>query len=214
MQEVYFIKNDHEWSSDKFAKMLLPLTEDMRNKILAYKDGRDRQSRILGKWLLLKLLERFEPELTLADLKHTEFNKPYFQGPFNFSIAHSAEMVLCAGSSDAEIGIDMEQIIPIELASYEEQLTQNEWEYIQKASDRLYAFYQIWTKKEALLKALGRGIAIDLNTLDVCADVISYESKKYWFYQLSIAEGYIVHIATSGPFDSGSISSEMLSDPL
>ena len=134
--------------------------------------------------------------------------------PFNFSIAHSGGIVLCAVSTDAEIGVDIEQIIPIKLADYEEQLTENEWEYIQTAADQQIAFYKIWTKKEALLKALGRGIDIDFDTMDVCDDVFSYENKKYWFYPLSIAKGYIAHIATSVPFDSGSIFSEMLTEIL
>ena len=112
------------------------------------------------------------------------------------------------------IGVDIEQIIPIELTDYKEQLTQNEWEHIHQANDRLRTFYEIWTRKEALLKALGRGIDMDFDTLDVCADTVSYDGKSYWSYPITIADGYVVHIATSAPFDSGSISSERLSDLL
>jgi 4'-phosphopantetheinyl transferase len=214
MLQVYFTKNNREWSKEELAEMLLSLTDDMRNKILAYKGWRERQSRVLGKLMLLRLLEKFELDLALSSLKYTEFNKPYFQEAFNFSIAHSDEIVVCAGSTNAEIGMDIEQTIPIELADYEEQLTQNEWEYIQKASDKFSAFYQIWTKKEALLKALGRGVEINFDTLDVCADWINYNGKKYWFYPLSIAKGYIAHIATSVPFDNGPIPSERLTEIL
>ena len=209
MIKIYFAKNDHEWHKEKLDKMLLPLSEAMRNKILAYKGWQDRQSRILGKWLLLRLIAHFKLDLSLADIKYTEFNKPYFTG-FNFSTAHSGEMVICAGDINGDIGIDIEKIQPIVLEDYQEQLTKNEWAFIQNTTESIDAFYQIWTKKEALLKAIGRGVDIEFNLLDVCVDKINYDGKSYSFYPLSIAEGYIAHIATSAPFYNGAISAEAI----
>ena len=211
MIKIYFAKNNAEWSNDRLHEMLLPLPVNMQSKILAYKGWQDRQSRILGKWLLLRLIAHFKLDLSLADIKYTEFNKPYFTG-FNFSTAHSGEMVICAGGINGDFGIDIEKIQPIVLEDYQEQLTKSEWAFVQNATESLDAFYQIWTKKEALLKAIGRGVDIDLYTLDVYEDSIAYDGKSYSFYPLSIAEGYIAHIATSAPFYNGSISSEMLSD--
>lgn len=211
MLKIYFTKNNDEWSNEKLAKMLMPLPESLRHRILAYKGWQDRQSRILGKWLLLQLIDHFKLRLNLSDIKYTEFNKPYFSN-LNFSTAHSGDLVICASCLDSEIGLDIERIVPIHLENYQEQLTKNEWAFIQNSPDPEYTFYQIWTKKEALLKAIGRGIDIDFASLDVCGETIHYDGKNYCFYPLSIENNYVAFLATSAPFYSESISSEMLSD--
>ena len=211
MIKVYFTKNDREWSPEKLDMMLMLMPESLHHRILAYKGWQNRQSRILSKWLLLRLIDHFKLVQTLSDIKYTEFNKPYFSS-FNFSTAHSSDLVICAGCLDSEIGLDIEQIKPIHLEDYQEQLTKNEWAFIQNSGDPEYTFYQIWTKKEALLKAIGRGIDIDFASLDVCGETIHYDGKSYFFYPLSIENNYVAFLATSAPFYNGSISSEMLSD--
>ena len=207
MIKVYFTKNDQEWSTDRLSKMLLPLPDSILNKILVYKDRRDRQSRVLGKWLLLRLIGHFNLELTLADLKYTEFNKPYFSD-LSFSTAHSGEMVVCAGAINGDIGVDIEQVMPIELENYREHLTKNEWVQIENSADQQRTFYKIWTKKEALLKAIGRGVDIEFDTLDVCGDKVNYQGKNFSFCPLSIVEDYICYVAISDPFYNESIFTE------
>ena len=216
MLQVYFAENDKEWSKDKLDEMMLPLPHDMLNKILAYKGWKERQSRILGKWMLMRLLETFEPGLTLGGLKYTEFNKPHFSPAhatggttnFDFSIAHSGDIVICAGIMNAQIGVDIEKILPIELTDYEDHLTDNEWKHIQHAPDIQKAFYEIWTKKEAIMKALGRGIDMELDKLDVCGDTVKYEDSTYWFSPLAMAHNYLAHIASNRPLNNESINAE------
>jgi 4'-phosphopantetheinyl transferase len=129
---------------------------------------------------------------------------------FDFSIAHSAGIVLCAGNTLGQIGADIERVSSRDLADYQDQLTAAEWQYIHQAPDHLMAFYDIWTRKEALMKAIGRGIDMDFDTLDVCGDTATYESKVYAFYPLFISAGYVAHLASSIPLDSESISLEAL----
>ena len=119
--------------------MLLSIPPDLQNKVLAYKGWQERQSRILGKRLLMKIIEHFKLDYNLSDLKYTALNKPYFEPlnplkgtltannvsvlkppsgevgvkspsgieTFDFSISHSAGIVLCAGSSLGHIGADI-----------------------------------------------------------------------------------------------------------
>ena len=219
MLQVYFAENDKEWSKDKLDEMMLPLPHDMLNKILAYKGWKERQSRILGKWMLMRLMEIFEPGLTLGGLKYTEFNKPFLTPApspkerggttnFDFSIAHSGDIVICAGIMNAQIGVDIEKILPIELTDYEDHLTASEWELIQHSPDTQKAFYEIWTKKEALIKALGRGLDMELDKLDVCGDTAIYEDRTYWFSPLTITNNYIAHIASNMSLNNKSINAE------
>ena len=192
------------------SQMLHPIPEYMRLRILAYQPWQERQSKIIGKHLLLMQIKHFDLDLTLSDLQYTPDNKPYFDAPFDFSIAHSAHIVLCGATIDYSIGIDIEQLSPIEIDHYQDHLTLNEWDIVTKSSDKQKTFYDIWTKKEAMLKATGRGIHIDLNKLDVSGDSAIFESISYSFHPVSIAQGYVAHLATPIPLDQSSLSIECL----
>ena len=200
MTKVYFAINDHEWSADTLHQMLLPLPADIRNKILAYKSWKERQARIIGKQMLLKLLKDFDLDLTLADMHYSPANKPYFNTDFHFSTAHSADMVICTAGI-APLGIDIEFISPIDIHDYRQYLTDYEWQYIQNATDKLNAFYEIWTKKEALIKALGKGLDLELNTLDVNNANTIHDSMSFTFLPIKLKGPYLAHIASSLPIN-------------
>jgi 4'-phosphopantetheinyl transferase len=206
MTQVYFTASHQQWSSDELAHMLLPLPVEMQHKIMLYKSWQDRQSRILGKWMLLKLLQHFNTAQTLADIKYTPANKPYLEGDFDFSIAHSGAMVLCAGTLNSKVGIDIEYITPIHLPDHQEQLTAAEWKYIKARPYTTQAFYEIWTKKEALQKATGKGIYLDPHTLDVCGDRMAYNNENFFFYPLQIDADYMAHLAICPPCDAALIA--------
>jgi len=212
--KVYFVKNENQWSDEVESRMLSLLPSSLYEKITAYKNWQDRQSRILSKWLLAKMLDHFHINHSLNDLKYTSFHKPYFDGDFDFSIAHSGDMVICAGIMNGNIGIDVERMSDIDLPDYQDHLTAQEWDHIHHSAEPTLAFYQIWTKKEALLKAIGRGIDIDFDQLDVTEDGTEHSGQKYAFHPLMMPDGYVAHLATSAPSGSASVSSEMLSAPL
>ena len=197
MIKVYFSKIGSEWDASTLNEQLSLFPIAMKEKIMRYKEWRARQSRILGKQMLLRLIRDFEQDLALSDLQYSPLNKPFFEGSFNFSIAHSGDMVICTASVDSQIGIDIEHKASLDIADYKEQLTKNEWDYIQNASDRLNTFYEIWTRKEAWLKATGRGVDIDLNEIDVCGDTAKSGDIEYSFLPINIELNYTANIATS-----------------
>ncbi len=91
--------------------------------------------------------------------------------PISFNISHSGETVLVGVSADAEIGVDVEVIRPfdnfMEIAEKyfhpEETLTISNM----PQNMHLNKFYEIWTQKEAAVKALGIGLACPLNHFKV-----------------------------------------------
>jgi 4'-phosphopantetheinyl transferase len=207
MTKVYFAINDQEWSQETLHQMLLPLPADMQNKIVAYKSWKERQARIIGKHMLIKLLKDFDLDLTLADMLYSPANKPYFNTNFHFSTAHSADMIICAADI-APIGIDIEFIASIELQDYRQYLTDKEWLYIQNTKDKINAFYEIWTKKEALLKALGIGLDLELNTLDVSTNKAIHNNQSFNFYPLNLTDNFIAHISSLFPIDTDQLKME------
>ena len=207
MIKIYSAINDHEWSPDTLHQMLLHLPADMRNKILAYKSWKERQARIIGKHILIELLKDFDLDITLADMLYSPANKPYFNTNFHFSTAHSADMIICAAGI-APIGIDIEFIAPIEPQDYRQYLTDKEWLYIQNAKNKINAFYEIWTKKEAILKALGTGLDLELNTLDVSTNKAIHNNQSFNFCSLNLTDNYIAHIASLFPIDTNQLKME------
>lgn len=94
--------------------------------------------------------------------------KPVLAGRTNihFNISHSSELILIA-VSDHEVGIDVERLDPdlrhSEIA--ENAFSEDELEFYEMAGDRVERFYRMWTRKESLLKAVGKGINNDLKLI-------------------------------------------------
>jgi 4'-phosphopantetheinyl transferase len=91
------------------------------------------------------------PELFVAD---GQFSPP------NFSISHSGNWVGCALSTEVMLGFDIEvnnpdrDIVALSEAAFQpdEQL----WLIRQPDVDRIAAFYQLWSTREALYKLMSR----------------------------------------------------------
>jgi 4'-phosphopantetheinyl transferase len=108
-------------------------------------------------------------ELKLA---YNRFGKPYLKNRrFYFNISHAHGITLCAFSRDREVGIDVEfmhaGINFLEIA--ERFFSDNEYKELCNVStkDRLGAFYQCWTQKEAYIKAIGKGFRTPLDSFSV-----------------------------------------------
>jgi 4'-phosphopantetheinyl transferase len=102
-----------------------------------------------------------KPELS-PDCGHTLF----------FNLAHSRETVLIALCRESPVGVDLEyldrQTNALDIAS--NYFTPREFRQIQETGEpsaRQQAFFRCWTRKEAVVKADGRGLSIPLNSLEV-----------------------------------------------
>lgn len=89
----------------------------------------------------------------------------------SFNISHTGHWLLIAVANLPDIGIDIEQIKTrsnVE-AMARRCLADSELLYWRSLSDQqsLEVFYRLWTKKEAFVKAVGRGIAMGLNRCEV-----------------------------------------------
>jgi 4'-phosphopantetheinyl transferase len=93
------------------------------------------------------------------------------EGLLNLSIAHAGERVLVAVARGCAVGVDVERIGPFEdLATAEAGVLAAAERAVLAAlpaSARGAAFFGYWTRKEALLKATGQGLAIEPATVHV-----------------------------------------------
>lgn len=153
----------------KELEALLNPTETAR--VQRYQQEKDRQARIISKAILRVLLGRY----LAIDPKEVRFqsdkNKKPFVGQTNgnqlqFNISHSGDWILIA-VSDTSVGIDLEQAD----ASFNYQnmlsfsFSQPEINFIKQSDFPYQSFYQLWTRKECLLKATGTGLIDELTLI-------------------------------------------------
>lgn len=198
----YYTEVDRQWDEQELTDKLLLLPVKLRQDALRKKQWTDRQLSVTGKLLLLRLLKEFglEKKLALDDLNYNIFMRPYFNATLDFNISHSGNIVICCGSLNGMVGIDIEQVKRIDLDDYINFFTENEWNQINRSSDRYDKFYHYWTRKEAALKAIGSGFHTPLSAVDVSGLSLVYDDYKYHFQTLNISDSYKCHIAaTAGP---------------
>jgi 4'-phosphopantetheinyl transferase len=153
---------------------------------------------LLGKILLARGLEMMGyTNVSLDDVRVSSFNKPYFSDSIYFNISHSGNYVVCGVSTEYELGIDLEEMRSIDIHDFKQGFTDREWDYIINSPDPVPTFYQLWTKKEAVIKADGRGLHISLLSFDVINEPVMLDSKQWSTKSLFIADGYATHVATS-----------------
>jgi 4'-phosphopantetheinyl transferase len=107
-----------------------------------------------------------------VSLACTGTGKPFVPGsPLAFNLSHSDGLAICAVTPTGEIGADVERVRPIDDADSlaEQYFAVDERREYQAFSphDRVAAFYSIWTRKEAFVKATGAGLNRELQSFVV-----------------------------------------------
>ncbi|MGZ3944859.1 MAG: 4'-phosphopantetheinyl transferase family protein [Mucilaginibacter sp.] len=186
-----------QWDEQELAERLLLLPADLQQVALSKRRWIDKQLSIAGKLLLLQVLNEMGSSLALSHLQYNTHKRPYFDESIDFNISHSGTRVTCCATNQGRIGIDIEQIKTISLSEYPDYFTKNEWDYIDGHEDEFKGFYNLWTRKEAVVKAIGTGFHTPLSSVDVVADSIEYDNIIYHIQPLDIAAGYPCHIAST-----------------
>jgi 4'-phosphopantetheinyl transferase len=90
--------------------------------------------------------------------------------PLHFNLAHSGRLALVALARDGAVGVDVEEIRPLDaLAIARRMFTPEEYRLLAALPDpeRLPVFLRYWTRKEALVKMLGEGLQLPTATAGV-----------------------------------------------
>lgn len=101
----------------------------------------------------------------------------------SFNIAHSKDTVLIALSRQGAIGVDVEfldrstDIMEVARGNFTENES-NSLEAIANPEARLKAFYRLWTRKEAIGKADGRGLLLPMASYDVSSDSMDLQPVR------------------------------------
>lgn len=154
------------------------VTQSERARARRFLHPLDAARHLLGRALVRRVLCAATGQERLEDFPRTPRGKPLCpdapQGGMagvDFSISHSGDMVWAAFCRGAAVGIDAEQLRPLpDLSELAAQLHPQECAEVraQPEGERLAAFHRCWTRKEAVLKALGAGLSLPLDCFQVC----------------------------------------------
>ncbi|MBR5270556.1 MAG: 4'-phosphopantetheinyl transferase superfamily protein [Clostridia bacterium] len=148
------------------------------NKLKSLKIENAKRETVAAEILLIQLLTRHSYEVTLPlKIEVNEKGKPYLANMHGvyFNLSHSNGMVCCAIANN-EVGVDIQHMGEYKKEIANRFFTADEQEYIKGSANEKNAFYEIWAKKEALLKCKGTG----LGTMS-CESVFDAQNNGYSF---------------------------------
>lgn len=133
-------------------------------------------------------------------LRPGPYGKPEAPG-VQFSLSHSGGYALLA-VSDSDVGADLERIRPAPERVAARVFTPDEQRWLAGDDDYDTRFFTLWTLKEALLKACGRGLTLPLQSLDVLP-LLHGQSVQTpdgaFFGSAQIFDGYALAACTRTP---------------
>ena len=100
--------------------------------------------------------------------------------------------------SDREIGTDIERVTDFDITSVISYLHPAEAKYIENALNPEATFFKVWTRKEAYLKAIEKGIINGLNNENCLQDEITHK-EKWYLHSLTNISDYQIALCTLIP---------------
>jgi 4'-phosphopantetheinyl transferase len=159
---------------------------------------------------------RSEPELAASAPLKGASGKPTLESShgsnLRFNLSHTEGAALIAVAEGVELGIDIESQRPIDdLAGVARSVMSQEefvgWER-RDPEERLTAFYRLWTRKEAYIKATGLGLSASLQqiTVPVSSGILLQSTrvedsagKGVWSVRdIEVPSGYFASLSSEG----------------
>ena len=197
---------------DRFRRMLDP---DELNRASRFHFEKHRRHFIVARGFLRSVVARYlqmQPEA--LRFSYGAYGKPALASEhvLRFNLSHSHEVALLAVALDAELGVDVEHI-RADFASEEiarrffSRAEVDVFNALPK-EEQVAAFFRCWTRKEAYIKAIGKGLSQALDAFDVtlAPDVQPAllraeddDVSRWWLSNVDVGEGYAGALAVERP---------------
>jgi 4'-phosphopantetheinyl transferase len=164
-------------SVDELAHYQSILSADEMARVGRFRFQQDREHYIFGRGILRTLLGGYlQMDATRIKFIYGPYGKPRVESTFQnqtlqFNLAHSKDYAIYTFTWGRAIGVDLEHVHPLpeaeDLAERFFTPRENAWLNSFTGDKHTEAFFQLWTCKEAFLKAHGSGLTTPLNQVDV-----------------------------------------------
>lgn len=193
--ELYIAGVD-ELPAEDFDNLINHISDYRKAKIESYELEQDKKLCLLSTLLLDRALRKYGLNEKNMEYATNAYGKPYFINTkeLHFSISHSGDYAMVV-MSDKEIGCDIQQIKDVDLRIADRFFTADEREYVKNTDD----FFRIWALKESLIKAVGKGLAMPLNSftvegLNTDKPYCEYGKQLYSFFEYDSKKGYCITV--------------------
>lgn len=162
-----------------------------------YKLIEDRKSRLIARLMIKQYVVATYDRWDWGWFEKDTHNKPYLtNGPY-FNIAHSGKKVVVVFDDKYEVGIDIQEMKEVDARNITAFFHEDEITYLEDHNYDLDLFYNIWTKKEAFLKACGVGFIDGLDKVSVLKENLHFE--KEWYYKdVPVGDHYKCMVCSAG----------------
>jgi 4'-phosphopantetheinyl transferase len=201
---IWFAKlPDFQGSLAEYSKLLSP---DEIKRAERFRFPIHRERFILARGILRSLLSQYIkilPENIVFE--YGKKGKPFLKknpDDIQFNVSHSDDIALYAVTKKFEIGVDIEKMDLYKNDVAKRFFAADEYEALKALpeSEKRDAFYRVWAKKEALMKAVGEGLSISLDAFSVSVSekiqTISLQDKTYHLEMISVHPDYQAAFAT------------------
>jgi 4'-phosphopantetheinyl transferase len=155
------------------------LSADERERASRFRFARDRDRFIGARGLLREILALYlKASPRRLSFGYSAHGKPFLAGEerstIRFNVSHSFDAMLLAVAHMREVGVDVEGVrnngVAVEEIA-ETVLSEPEKRALARfgGEDKRANFLRFWTRKEAYIKADGRGVSLPLERIDVSA---------------------------------------------
>lgn len=174
--EVYLYVQSLPLEEELLSTLYSVLNKEEQQRAARYHFERDRKRFIAARGLLRYILSTYLNKAA-ADIlfQYGPQGKPYVvDTALQFNVSHSDDRILIGIGHHHPLGIDVEHITrTVEIVDIATRFfTANEAQQINALSGNAQrrAFFNVWTRKEALLKAIGSGLSLSLQACEVSVE--------------------------------------------
>lgn len=150
------------------------LSADERERAARFRHEQHARRYVVARGILRHLLgQQLERDPASIRFGYDGAGKPSIAEPpgarLHFNLAHSDDLALYAFTTAGEIGVDVERVMPLpdarDIAT--NYFSPAEIRELAMAPDEAEAFFRCWTRKEAFIKAIGKGFSYPLDSFSV-----------------------------------------------
>lgn len=176
------------------CKLLPKFLVDRMNR---YKHPKEKFASLVGYRLLLHCLTKYDiKDNDLSNLCVDNFGRPFSLNEFDFNISHSGDYTVLALSWAGKVGIDIQKIKKIGFDDIKHVVTGNEYDTVIESKKPMDTFYDLWTKKESILKAIGCGL--NTTSKQICyLNCNGTNGIPYYIHDIFVNTNYKCKVATN-----------------
>src|ERR1044071_10468690 len=170
---------------------------------------KDRRAFVVSRGFLREIIGRYtNTRREQLRFSYGPYGKPALDGRLRFNMSHSHDLALIALTEDDELGVDVEYMradfasadiarrffSPVEVEVFNSLAEE----------DQVAAFFRCWTRKEAFIKATGKGLSQPLDGFDVTLGpgerpallrVDEDDASRWPLSDLNVGDGYAAALA-------------------